>query len=293
MTQGGIGGWAGVVVVGSLNVDLVTTVERHPAPGETVRGGELTRLPGGKGANQAIAAADVVLLQLQVPLATVRRAAEIAREHGVRVVLNPSPVRALPATLLDAADPLVVNAHEAASVGRTDACVTLGAAGARGGDDEITPPAVEVLDTTGAGDAFTGTLAAALAAGSGRVEALTAGVRAATTATTWPGAQDWTFETAGDLETTAGPDRGNPEARCQPPRLGFPPASRAPPPTRTARTTHMHRRVASLVCGRCTKFVVVVFWVAVVAVLGGLSTKLTDVQDNQAASWLPGSAEST
>ena len=45
-----------VVVVGSANLDLVVDVERHPAPGETVLGGDLRRAPGGKGANQAVAA---------------------------------------------------------------------------------------------------------------------------------------------------------------------------------------------------------------------------------------------
>jgi len=45
-----------VVVVGSLNIDLVTHVERHPKPGETVLGTGLERLAGGKGANQAVAA---------------------------------------------------------------------------------------------------------------------------------------------------------------------------------------------------------------------------------------------
>ena len=46
-----------VLVLGSLNVDLVTRVERHPHPGETVAGEGLQRLAGGKGANQAVAAA--------------------------------------------------------------------------------------------------------------------------------------------------------------------------------------------------------------------------------------------
>ena len=46
-----------VVVVGSANVDLVVPVDRHPGPGETVLGGDLRRTPGGKGANQAVAAA--------------------------------------------------------------------------------------------------------------------------------------------------------------------------------------------------------------------------------------------
>ena len=46
-----------IAVVGSINLDLVVTVERHPAPGETVVGGDRRELPGGKGANQAVAAA--------------------------------------------------------------------------------------------------------------------------------------------------------------------------------------------------------------------------------------------
>src|SRR5512132_1871670 len=44
-----------VVVVGSINLDLVVQVERLPDPGETVGGGTFTRVPGGKGANQAVA----------------------------------------------------------------------------------------------------------------------------------------------------------------------------------------------------------------------------------------------
>ncbi|WP_298251802.1 ribokinase [uncultured Arthrobacter sp.] len=50
-------GSPGIVVVGSINADLLVTLERHPKPGETVRGRSLTVLPGGKGANQAVAAA--------------------------------------------------------------------------------------------------------------------------------------------------------------------------------------------------------------------------------------------
>ena len=47
----------GVVVVGSINADQVVTVARHPLPGETLIGGSISVLPGGKGANQAVAAA--------------------------------------------------------------------------------------------------------------------------------------------------------------------------------------------------------------------------------------------
>jgi ribokinase len=46
-----------IAVVGSINLDVVVEVERHPAPGETVVGGDRRELPGGKGANQAVAAA--------------------------------------------------------------------------------------------------------------------------------------------------------------------------------------------------------------------------------------------
>lgn len=49
----------GVVVVGSINADLVVTLARHPHPGETVLGRSMTVLPGGKGANQAVAAAQL------------------------------------------------------------------------------------------------------------------------------------------------------------------------------------------------------------------------------------------
>ena len=251
-----------VIVVGSLNVDLVTHVEQHPKPGETVLGSGLQRMAGGKGANQAVAASaagatvvmvgrvgsdeagsayvarlwalgldaasvrvapdcptghalitvdadgensivvvaganalvalddlevlesvgpgDIVLLQLEVPLEVVTAAVRRASARGARVVLNLAPYAALPPDVIALADPVVVNEHEALLLADSQAVplslvVTFGAAGAAWDGDQLTGPVVdppEVLDTTGAGDAFCGALSAALVAGADRLEAL-------------------------------------------------------------------------------------------------------------------------
>ena len=285
---------ADVVVVGSLNMDLVVAVERHPKPGETIIGGDLQRFPGGKGANQAVAAArlgarvrmvgrvgadaygtelkrvlgaegiataevaeveaptgvalisvsedgqnaiivspganarlqpddlgpalfanaSVTVLQLETPLETVRRAAELGREAGARVLLNAAPARGLPDELLGALDVLVVNEFEAAQVaGAAEpespeaalalarelarrvpvVVVTLGARGlvwaGDGGEGHLPAFEVEPVDTTAAGDAFVGGLAAALAAGEPLEQALRFGSAAGALAATRPGAQ--------------------------------------------------------------------------------------------------------
>ncbi|WP_412543867.1 PfkB family carbohydrate kinase [Longispora sp. K20-0274] len=273
-----------VLVVGSVNVDIVVRATRRPGPGETLPADGIDWLPGGKGANQATAAAragarallvaavgtdaygdamlrglagqgvdvtgcrriegptgyavitvtpdgensilvppganrsltgvdtvpaDVVLAQLEIPLAAVLRAAAVARDNHARLVLNASPAAPLPPDLLAAADPLLVNAPEAATLlGRPDgtaadlvaagarsAVLTRGAAGAdwADGDGSGHVPAGEVspVDTTGAGDAFAGTLAAALAGGAALPAAVERAVRAGTEATAWRGAQPW------------------------------------------------------------------------------------------------------
>ncbi len=74
----------------------------------------------------AIASADVLLLQLEIPMPSVLRAAELAARNGVRVLLNPSPWAVPPAELLAVADPLVVNEHEAGRLpgGVRSVCVT-------------------------------------------------------------------------------------------------------------------------------------------------------------------------
>src|SRR3954451_2849419 len=55
----------------------------------------------------------------------------------------------------------------------------------------------------------------------------------------------------------------------------------------------MHRQVAGKLTGRVTKWVVLAFWILTVGVAGGFASKLTDVQNNEASSWLPATAEST
>ncbi len=78
---------AGIVVVGSVNLDLSATVSRLPAPGETITGATLYRFPGGKGANQALAArrlgADVRLLACVGEDAVADEALALLREGGV------------------------------------------------------------------------------------------------------------------------------------------------------------------------------------------------------------------
>jgi ribokinase len=260
-----------VIVLGSLNVDLVTHVERHPSPGETVLGEGLQRLAGGKGANQAVAAVragaavvmvgsvgddeggsayrnrleslgidvsrvvvhpeeptgtalivvdgagensivvvagangtvgwdfpleqdDVLLAQLEVPLDAVAAAVREAASVGARVVLNVAPYADLPADVLDLCDPVVANEHEASQLSSTprSLLVTRGAAGASWRELEVPAEAVpedEVVDTTGAGDAFCGALAAALAAGEDDETALRAAVAAGAVAVRHRGAQ--------------------------------------------------------------------------------------------------------
>jgi ribokinase len=146
----------------------------------------------------AIERADVLVMQLEIPMSIVVAAARAAREAGTRVVLNAAPAQPLDSALLETVDVLVVNEHEARlvagpggeatlhEVGRALAesmpvvVVTLGEHGATwfGADGEGSAPApkAKVVDTTGAGDTFTGVLAAGLAEGLGWADAVRRGV---------------------------------------------------------------------------------------------------------------------
>lgn len=279
-----------VVVLGSLNVDEVWQVARLPRPGETVLALASHRYAGGKGGNQAVAAAragarvrmvaavgadevgaayrrrleawgieaaltvvapdaagadaarggevrtgrafitvdsagqnaivvdpgangcldesaldtladlgpgDVLLCQLEIPLGIVAAAVRQAAARGARVVVNCAPFAVLPAEVVAAADPLVCNETEAAAFADLGLLpgswlVTFGAAGCSwDGEQYVAPlvPAAEVVDTTGAGDAFCGALAAALARGATRAEAVAAAQAAGAEAVRRRGAQ--------------------------------------------------------------------------------------------------------
>lgn len=263
---------ARVCVVGSVNMDTVFEVDALPRPGETVLAASARSTPGGKGANQAIAAAragarvqfvgavgddapaerlrahlrengvdiggvvtlsgpsgaavvlvdsagenaivvapgangfltldpaafraiisdcDVLLLQLEIPVAAATAAAREARAAGAVVMVNASP----PTTGLDElaglTDVLIVNEGEARHWHWPVAhrVITRGAAGATYNDEFTVPaPAVEAIDTAGAGDVFAGVLAAGWS--TARQQALRRACAAGALATLVPGAGD-------------------------------------------------------------------------------------------------------
>lgn len=158
----------------------------------------------------------VLLAQLEVPLPAVRLALQSAREAGAITILNPAPAQQLPPDLLALCDIVVPNEHEVELMGGVDALlacgvgavvVTLGARGAAlhtsTGDVAIAPFVVEPIDSTGAGDAFCGALAARLAAGEALPQALQFASAAGALATTKHGAVP-SMATKADVEALIG-----------------------------------------------------------------------------------------
>lgn len=143
--------------------------------------------------------ASMVVCQLEIPVPTVVHAGAIAAAAGKPMLLNPSPMQPLSWALLSTTTLLVLNEHEAAEVGAEaisevfHVVTTLGAQGAhyRGPDGEeftVPTPKVTAVDTTGAGDAFTGALAVAWTEGRPPLAALQFACAAGALATTVPGA---------------------------------------------------------------------------------------------------------
>lgn len=287
-----------VTVVGSLNMDLVIRSPHIPQSGETIIGSDFQTIPGGKGANQAVAAArlgaevnmvgrvgkdafadvllenlassgvesgfvrrdpasatgvalivvddageniivvasganmqlseadvesaahvisssDVLLLQLEVPIPVVTRAAQIAQASGVTVILNPAPARQLPTDLLKLVDILVPNESEAELLtgvnvssqdglenaarvllesGTRAVVITLGSRGVffTGSlieAEKIDAFQIEPIDTTAAGDAFLAGLSVTFGAGGSLQEAVRFGNAAGALAAMKFGAQ--------------------------------------------------------------------------------------------------------
>jgi ribokinase len=175
-------------------------------------------------AADVINGAAVVCLCLEVSMETVLAAAQAGHDAGATVVLNLSPYTEIPQRLADLTDVLLVNAHEAAQFlgsaeipgsdgdagdweavrlsfaerGLQQVLVTLGANGSVVLDSladpgqqlvQIAPVKVRAVDTTGAGDAFTGAVAARLAAGASLAHAAAFASIAAALATTRKGTQ--------------------------------------------------------------------------------------------------------
>jgi ribokinase len=286
-----------IVVIGSSNTDMVVKTARFPRPGETLLGGEFFMFPGGKGANQAVAAArldgqitciskvgndlfgrqalegfkkenidvryilpdestasgvalitvnadgqntivvapgannyltaedmirfipaflaaDIILMQLEIPMKTVEQAITIAGEMDKKIILNPAPAQAISFEMLEKLYLITPNETEAelltgiavkdlSSAGKAasslldsgvqNVIITLGAQGAFFKSPThqfmIPSPVVVPVDTTAAGDVFNGAVAVALSEGLDWRAAITFACRAASLSVTRMGAQ--------------------------------------------------------------------------------------------------------
>ncbi|MBA7521925.1 Ribokinase [subsurface metagenome] len=288
-----------IVVIGSSNTDMVVNSPKMPLPGETILGGEFDVFLGGKGANQAVAAArangnvvfiakvgnddfgrnaidgykkdyintdnifvdkntpsgiaviiveessgqnsivvagganntisideikscekiiadaDVVLIQLEIPIDVVEIALRIAKQNGVKTILNPAPAQLLTDEILSQIDILTPNETETGILMGIDTdddsnikkaagqllkkvneavLITLGEKGvyyiSKNGEESIIPAnKVSAIDTTAAGDVFNGYFAAAISEGKSYNEAILMATKAAAISVTRKGAQ--------------------------------------------------------------------------------------------------------
>lgn len=184
------------------------TIVVVPGANHALEGSDLERL------ERALEGAAVLMLQLELPLPQVLGAARRAAARGVPVLLDPAPARPLPDELWRLCTLVTPNEHEAGvltglsvatdtgvraaaeallGLGAREVVVKRGAQGADWTDGEtwhhVPAHRVRAVDTVAAGDAFNGALAAALASGLPRPEALAWGAATAAVAVTRPGAQ--------------------------------------------------------------------------------------------------------
>ncbi|PPK92315.1 ribokinase [Kineococcus xinjiangensis] len=198
-------GTAYITTAGGENVIVLDRGANHAWPGADGAGPDL----------DVVRRAAVLVLQHEVPAAVVAAAARAATG---RVVLNAAPSAPVADEVLALCDPLVVNEHELrdltgeedprrgladlAARGTRSVVVTLGAAGALwwdGATGSCPAPRVEAVDSTGAGDALVGALAARLAAGAPLAEAVPWAVAAASLSVGRVGTHD-SYPTAADVE---------------------------------------------------------------------------------------------
>lgn len=190
----------------------------EPAGGNqivVVPGCNFRLMPADIDAHDDLFTGDILLVQLETPLETVLSALCRAKERGMRVILNPAPATPLPQEFFPLLDLLTPNESEASTLagvpvedrkgaeaagsrllefGCGGVIITLGADGAlwvnRDGSRHFPGFAVHAVDSTGAGDAFNGALAAALAEGQALQQAIPFANAAGALATTRRGAQE-------------------------------------------------------------------------------------------------------